>query len=335
MENVLVSICCATFNQKDYIAKAIEGFLMQKTNFDLEIIIHDDASTDGTSDIVRDYAKKYPSIIKPIIQSENQYAKCKRVSYNAWKHANGKYVALCEGDDYWTDPLKLQKQIDFMETNPDCSMCFHAAEIVDVTKNAVVSVTRPYNKTLVLPQDKLYMGGGHICPSASIVFKRELMVNPPDFYFTAPVGDHPLAMLLADQGRIGYLDEVMSVRSLWVPNSWNTLHFEDADQKKAKHLAEMIQFLKDFNTYTNRRWEKDINKPLLVWTLGMYSLQGVRKPLRDANIKALIKNQTAITKVKVYGNLLTPKLYQAVCDLKLKLDKKIAKVEVEDASKLK
>ncbi|MPN37330.1 hypothetical protein SDC9_184846 [bioreactor metagenome] len=127
----------------------------------------------------------------------------------------------------------------------------------------------------------------------------------------------------------------MSVRSLWVPNSWNTLHFEEADQKKAKHLAEMIQFLEEFNKYTDNRWEKDTNKTLLVWNLGMHSLQGVRKPLKDANIKALLKKQTAATKVKVYGNLLTPKLYQAVCELKLKLDKKIAKVEVEDASKLK
>ena len=335
MENVLVSVCCATFNQEDYIAKAIEGFLMQKTNFDFEIIIHDDASTDGTSDIIREYARKYPNIIKPIIQTENQYSKCKRVSYLAWSHAKGEYVALCEGDDYWTDPLKLQKQVDFMEANPECSMCFHAANIVDVTRNAVVDVTRPYNKTFVLPQDNLYMGGGHICPSASIVFKRELMANPPEFYFTAPVGDHPLAMLLADQGRIGYLDEVMSVRNLWVPNSWNTLHFDDADQKKVKHLAEMIQFMEEFNIYTKNRWEKDINKTLLLWNLGKYSLQGFQKPLRDATIKELIKKQPAITKVKIYGSILTPKLFQVAYDMKMKLYKKIAKVGVEDASKLK
>jgi len=222
-----------------------------------------------------------------------------------------------------------------MEANPECSMCFHAANIVDVTQNAVVGVTRPYNKTFVLPQDTLYMGGGHICPSASILFKRALMANPPELYFTAPVGDHPLAMLLADQGRIGYLDEVMSVRNLWVPNSWNTLHFDEADEKKVKHLAGMIQFMEEFNTYTKKRWEKDINKTLLLWNLGMHSLQGLPKPLSDATIKALLKKQTAATKVKIYGSILTPKLFQTAYDLKLKLNSKIAKVGVEDASKLK
>ncbi|MGP6146543.1 glycosyltransferase [Jeotgalibaca sp. A122] len=335
MENVLVSISCATFNQKDFIARAIEGFLMQKTNFNFEIIIHDDASTDGTSDIVREYAKKYPDIIKPIIQTENQYATFKRVSYRAWSQGKGKYVALCEGDDYWTDPLKLQKQVDFMEAYPECSMCFHAAEVVDVTKKSVVSVTRPYNKTMLLPEDELYMGGGNICPSAAILFKREFMMDPPDFYFTAPVGDHPLAMLLAQQGRIGYLDEVMSVRNLWVPNSWNTLHFDDSNQKKAKHLEGMISFLKEFDAYTEKRWEKDINKTLMVWYMGMYTLQGKTKILKDDNIKALIKKQTFITKVKVYGSQLTPGLYKIACEVKLKIDKKLHKVEVEEASKLR
>lgn len=100
--------------------------LQQKTNFPIEVLIHDDASTDGTQDIIREYEKKYPNIVKPIYQKENQYSKGVKVSlvYN-YSRARGKYIALCEGDDYWTDPYKLQKQVDFLESHPDYVMCSH------------------------------------------------------------------------------------------------------------------------------------------------------------------------------------------------------------------
>lgn len=116
----LVSILCVTYNQKNYIAQTIEGFLMQKVDFPVEIIIHDDASTDGTAEIVRDYAEKHPNLIKPILQKENQYSKRVSVWNNfVYPNAHGKYYAECEGDDYWTDPNKLQRQVDFLETHPE------------------------------------------------------------------------------------------------------------------------------------------------------------------------------------------------------------------------
>lgn len=126
-ENQLkVSVCCLAYNHASYIRQCLDGFLMQKTNFPIEILIHDDASTDGTQDIIREYEAKYPDIIKPIYQKENQYSKGISISltYN-WSRAKGKYVAICEGDDYWTDPYKLQKQVDFLESHPDYVMCSH------------------------------------------------------------------------------------------------------------------------------------------------------------------------------------------------------------------
>lgn len=123
---LLVSVCCLTYNHASYIRQCLDGCLMQKTNFSIEILIHDDASTDGTQDIIREYEARYPEIIKPIYQKENQYSKGVKVDliYN-FSRAKGKYIALCEGDDYWTDPLKLQKQVDFLETHPDYVMCSH------------------------------------------------------------------------------------------------------------------------------------------------------------------------------------------------------------------
>jgi len=127
-EQPKVSICCVTYNHEPYIRDCLEGFLMQKTNFAFEILIHDDASTDKTADIIREYEKKYPDLIKPIYQIENQYSKGKKPWTNfLFPKVQGKYIAICEGDDFWVSPDKLQIQFDFMEANPDYSMCFHQA----------------------------------------------------------------------------------------------------------------------------------------------------------------------------------------------------------------
>lgn len=123
-DSLLVTIRCLAYNHEPYIRQCLEGFVMQKTNFRFEAIVHDDASTDGTAAIILEYAEKYPDIIKPIIETENQYSKkdgsLRRI---VDLHTHGKYIAICEGDDYWIDPYKLQKQVDFLEANLDCSFC--------------------------------------------------------------------------------------------------------------------------------------------------------------------------------------------------------------------
>lgn len=123
---VVVSISCITYNHAPYIRQCLDGFMMQQTNFAFEVLIHDDASTDGTTEIIKEYEAKYPDIIKPIYEEENQWVKGRRGSavFN-FPRAKGKYIALCEGDDYWTDPLKLQKQVHFLENNLDYVMCSH------------------------------------------------------------------------------------------------------------------------------------------------------------------------------------------------------------------
>lgn len=120
----LVSICCITYNHEKFIQKAIEGFLMQKTNFEIELLIHDDSSTDSTPEIIKKFEKKYPEIIKPIYQRVNQYSLGIGISIKyQFPRVSGKYFALCEGDDYWIDPNKLQMQVDYLEANKDCAVC--------------------------------------------------------------------------------------------------------------------------------------------------------------------------------------------------------------------
>ena len=130
MDKIKVSIRCFAYNHERFIRQCLDGFVMQKTDFRFEAIVHDDASTDNTAAIIREYAEKYPDIIKPIYETENQYSKhdgsLTRIM-NA--HTRGKYVAMCEGDDYWTDPYKLQKQVDFLESHPDYVMCSHLFDV--------------------------------------------------------------------------------------------------------------------------------------------------------------------------------------------------------------
>lgn len=129
---MMVSILTLAYNHEPYIRQCLDGIVMQQTNFKFELLIHDDASTDGTAKIIREYESKYPEIIKPIYQIENQYSK--KVPIGAtylYPRAKGKYIALCEGDDYWTDPLKLQKQVDYLESHPDYVMCSHRFKILE------------------------------------------------------------------------------------------------------------------------------------------------------------------------------------------------------------
>ena len=171
-KGIVVSVACITYNHAPYIRQCLEGFLMQKTNFPIEIIVHDDASTDGTDDIIREYALKYPELFKVILQEENQYSKGVDVLSLVFERSAGKYIALCEGDDYWTDPLKLQKQVDFLERNPSYSMCFTNA-IQHFEDGSIPD--RPFSNLY----EKDYLGvelfRNWCVPTASIVLKRDII----------------------------------------------------------------------------------------------------------------------------------------------------------------
>ncbi len=130
--NIKLSVICITYNHAKFIRQTIESFLLQETDFEFEVLIHDDASTDGTQEIIKEYQTKYPEIVKPIFQKENKFSRGIRgimIKYLIPK-ARGKYLAICEGDDYWTDPKKLQLQVDLLDKYPDYSFCFHRAEVI-------------------------------------------------------------------------------------------------------------------------------------------------------------------------------------------------------------
>ena len=206
-DNNILSICCLTYNHEQYLKECIDGFISQKTNFKFEIIIHDDASTDKTLDIIEMYSSLYPDIIVPIIQKENQYSKgIKPIFKYVFPKSKGKYIALCEGDDYWTDPYKLQKQVDFLEANPEYSICFHP---VQVLKNGVFENDdlRKVGETSTIYD----LAKGNYIHTPSVVFRNGFLDRLPLSIYQAPAGDYFLHMLNAKKGLIKKLDELMAV----------------------------------------------------------------------------------------------------------------------------
>jgi len=135
-EPVLVSILCATYNHRDFIESALNGFLGQVTSFPFEIIVRDDASTDGTAEVLQEYAKRYPHIIRTVFEKENQYSKGIKHQSVTYPLAKGEFIALCDGDDYWLDPMKLQKQYDFLTGYPEYVICYQPALVVNMNKLA-------------------------------------------------------------------------------------------------------------------------------------------------------------------------------------------------------
>lgn len=224
----LVSISCITFNHVNFIEEALNGFLMQKTNFKFEILIHDDASTDGTEEIIREYERKYPSIIKPLYEETNQWVKGRKGSavFN-FPRAKGKYIALCEGDDYWTDPLKLQKQVDFLEGNPEYGICFHEVKIFNQYKNCLEedTITRNVEETT----DVNELAKGNYIHTPSVMLRNDFTI--PKWFKKSPIGDWPLYMLAIKKRKIKKLGDEMAVYRVHDTSIWSSLPQEVRNEK--------------------------------------------------------------------------------------------------------
>jgi len=205
----LVSICCIVYNHEKYIRNAMEGFLAQKTSFPIEIIIHDDASTDRTVEILQEYASKYPEQIYPIYQKRNQYSqKIKPWPNFVFPRARGSYIALCEGDDFWTDPLKLQKQVEYLEAHPEASGCFHNAKILKDEPDNELFINSEVSERDFLIDD---LFADWFIPTCSMVCRRGALLNLPKWINYTIHGDLSMWLHLAKAGSLHYLPDVMGV----------------------------------------------------------------------------------------------------------------------------
>lgn len=232
-----VSVFCITYNHANFIREAIEGFLMQETTFPVEIFIHDDASSDGTAEIIKEYATKHPQLFWTVFQNENQWSKGnKRILNEYLGRQRGDFVALCEGDDYWTIPEKLQRQVSVLEADPQSAGVFHQTERMR-GKGGVVELVTPANTPLTLNFADIVLYNTRA--TCSLVYRRKF-VSAQDLSWIdrLPMGDWPLQVELASIGHWRYLDETMAVYRQHDSGAWSsrgqkgissgTLQFYDA-----------------------------------------------------------------------------------------------------------
>lgn len=280
----MVSISCITYNHEPYIRQALDGFLMQRTDFPYEILIHDDASTDRTADIIREYEASYPDIIKPIYQTRNQYSQGISNISGAFNfpRAQGKYVAMCEGDDYWIDSEKLQRQVDYMEGHPECAMCFHAARVESEDKALRPSRIRPYAGDRSCTVEEVIDKKSNY-PTASLMFPSELAKRLPRYYHECPVGDVPIHIFMASKGTVYYMDREMSVYRQGVSVSWSA-QMERGDYKKnlERHHEAMRKMFGAFSEETGHQYDRAVESAFrrmdFLTLLNTKEYRGVKKP---------------------------------------------------------
>lgn len=212
-EELIVSVNCIVYNQEKYIKDCLDGFVMQITNFRFEAIVHDDASTDGTADIIKKYAEKYPEIIKPIFEKENQWSKKDGSLEKIMQEAcTGKYIAFCEGDDYWIDPYKLQKEVDYLETHKGCSLVYTKDRHWDEKTSRFCEI---YGHETNF---KCMMSGINEMPTPSIVVRKSTYldyvrkVNP--YNQNWKLGDFPLVLFISGCSNFKFLDEITCVHRI-------------------------------------------------------------------------------------------------------------------------
>ena len=318
--NILVSIICTAYNHEKYIRDALEGFVMQKTNFKFEALVHDDASTDGTAAIIREYAEKYPDIIVPIIQTENQFSKKVGITHNIlMPMAKGKYIAICEGDDFWTDENKLQLQVDFLESHPDYTACVHNSTLRYCMKNKkdrlIVSKKEEHD---VLFEDVVW-GMENAYQTSSLVVRREFVCTMPDFYKIAQkysFGDFPRAIWYTIVGKVHFFPYDMSTyRLMSTPTSWSAS--TSSTSQRIRHKQGVIEMFEGVKNHVSDERKKLLDEVIKEKRFEILEHQRDYKKMLSSEFSEVWKKKSLKYRIKFYIKMLCPWLY----NLKHKADK--------------
>lgn len=254
--DILVSVKIITYNHENYIAKALESVLMQNVSFRYEIVIGEDCSTDKTREIVLEYQREYPGIIKLVLHEKNVGMIQNGLAVN--RVLKGKYVAVLDGDDYWTDENKLQTQITLMQDYPDCDISFHPAiSVYDNSQKRDKVISRHAKNNRVFAVNDVIIKGGAFCPTSSLVMKAEVLEHLPDWFSEVPVGDYFMQILGSQNGGALYIDKVMSAYNRFNVASW-TNTTKTVSQREA-HLKGIVSALNHLNHFFQEKYKVEID----------------------------------------------------------------------------
>ena len=250
----IVSVCCLVYNHEPYLRDCFEGFVKQRTTFPIEILVHDDASTDHSADIIREYTAKYSDLFKPIYQTENQYSKGVKIPFEyQYPAAQGKYIALCEGDDYWTDPNKLQMQVDWLEAHPEYSMCCSNAFIQ--SSKRTLSGPR-YWKDCNIPVTDMICGRSCFIQTSTFLIRKSLLDFYPDYCKKCYIGDYPLQIWAAFNGKVRYFKKKTSTYRYCHSDSFTSSSYKKEVGLIVKGIKSELTMLQGLDAFSNHRYHK-------------------------------------------------------------------------------
>ena len=280
LQKPLVSICCVTYNHENFIGDCLDGFVKQQTTFPFEILVHEDASTDNTAAIVKEYEKKYPHLFRCVYQTINQFAIQNTLAKILFPMARGKYIALCEGDDYWTDPLKLQKQVDFLEANEDYAICCHEVKILQ-EDGAEALYNNIEENTSFNINDLVH---NNFIAAVSCVFRVYEHHSPLPSWYTGYAGnDYGLKLLNATKGKIYYIKDCMAVYRVHSGGIWSSQSHEEMYENGIKVIDSLnaafnYQYNKEFEQGKKLRYQRFFPQPDII-----------AQPVKYSGIKSKIK----------------------------------------------
>jgi len=313
-DKIKVSIICTAYNHEKFIASALDGFVMQKTNFSYEGLVHDDASIDGTADIIKKYAQKYPDIIVPVLQTENQYSKKVKITNDILlPMAKGEYIAFCEGDDFWTVDNKLQIQIDFLDTHPEYIACVHNTLQHDCSGKHRNKMYSPRTEECDIKFEEAVYGMQY--QTSSLVIRKEYVGNMPSFYDIASkfgVGDLPRAIWYTLVGKVRFLPYNMSTyRVASNPDSWS-VKTSTSIKRRLMLTDGLIEMYEDVKNYVSEDRLQLLEQVVLKQKFYRLEVCGLYDEMKKPPYLELWKQSSVKFRIKILLKRLFPKLYRKV-----------------------
>lgn len=258
--SIEVSVICLTYNHGELLRQSLDSMIDQKTDFDFEIVVHDDCSTDNTTAILREYAERYPQLIVPIYEDENQYYSGRRIVREIARNmTKGKYIAFCEGDDYWLDECKLQKQYEALESHQQIDLCAGRGIVIDAATGNRIGLMRPKDCDCIISVQDVIAGGGQYFASASLFLRRNILADMSYEFEKVMELDYVWQIKGALRGGAYYLDQEMVAYRSGVDGAWSTRMNQDTKMRK-EHFQRMVHMLENLDRETNFHYHEAVAK---------------------------------------------------------------------------